>query len=29
MSELLNKALKGFTSLDEPFAQVLMVAVDF
>lgn len=29
MSELLNKALKGFTSLDEPFIQVLMVAVDF
>lgn len=29
MSELLNKALKRFTSLDEPLAQVLMLALDF
>ena len=29
MSELLNKALKGFTSLDEPFTQVLMLAIEF
>ena len=28
MSELLNKALKGFTSLDEPFIQVLMLAIE-